>query len=255
MSASLCERVLDRLLDGNPAADSGAGVALEPELAEHLRSCVTCFRAASELRDAPRLAALLRAEEASTMDVARRPDAQFWDELAEFTTDAAWRALQGTGARVAPGAPAPAASAAASMTSTARAKRPRRWATALAATFAAAAGWLVVAHHARTPGAFSTATTAGLASAAGARGVGAMRASLDEETGDENVELSDLDGRALQRLLNRMQVGAPGAWTLASAATPDVADADDDAAVNDELAELDAPALLRVERSFDGRTQ
>jgi hypothetical protein len=249
MSASLCERVLGRLLDDQPAADGAADVALEPDLAEHLRSCVTCFRTASELRDAPRLAALLRAEEAAGMDVARRPDAQFWDELAEFTTDAAWRALQGAGARAPVAAPAPVA------TITARVKRPRRWATALAATVAAAAGWLVVAHHARAPGAFSTAPTAGMASLAGARGAGAMRASLDEETGDENVDLGDLDGRALRRLLNRMQVGAPGAWTLASAAGTDVGDADDDAAVSDELAELDTPALLRVERSFDGRTQ
>ena len=51
----LCARVLDRLVEG----DDLSGDRL---LAEHLRSCVTCFRALTELRDAPRMAEALRAE-------------------------------------------------------------------------------------------------------------------------------------------------------------------------------------------------
>jgi hypothetical protein len=253
---TICERVLNRLLDGELATEGGAGPALEPEMAEHLRSCVTCFRAAGELRDAPRLAALLRAEEAGGMDVARRPDAQFWDELAEFTTNAAWRALQGAGTSDAPAVPVRVSAIPARLPGAAApVKRPRRWATALAATAAAAAGWLAIAQHARTPGTFSAGTSADRASLTGSRGAGGARASLDEETGDENVELGDLDGSALRRLLARIQVGAPGAAALARASSGDVADADDDRAVNDELGELDAPALLRVERSFEERTQ
>ena len=82
---SLCEQVLDWLVEGDDL--SGDRV-----LSEHLGSCVTCFRALTELRDTPRLAEALRAE----TPVAPPPNDWFWDELAARTTAAAQSELQST---------------------------------------------------------------------------------------------------------------------------------------------------------------
>ena len=79
----LCARVLDRLVEG----DDLSGDRL---LAEHLGSCVTCFRALTELRDAPRMAEALRAE----APVLPHPDDRFWDDLAARTTAAVETELQ-----------------------------------------------------------------------------------------------------------------------------------------------------------------
>ena len=54
-------------------------------LAEHLGSCVTCFRALTELRDTPRLAKALLSE----APVRPPPNDRFWDDLAARTTAAA----------------------------------------------------------------------------------------------------------------------------------------------------------------------
>ena len=80
---SLCARVLDRLVEG----DDLSGDRL---LAEHLGSCVTCFRALTELRDAPRMAEALRAE----APVLPHPNDRFWDDLAARTTAAAQAELE-----------------------------------------------------------------------------------------------------------------------------------------------------------------
>src|SRR5688500_1359891 len=83
-SSPVCQRVWDRLVQG-------ADVSGDAELGEHLRSCMTCYRALAELRDAPRIAAMLRADAAGTATGAR--DESFWDQLATRTGDAAAAAM------------------------------------------------------------------------------------------------------------------------------------------------------------------
>ncbi|HEY4392894.1 MAG TPA: hypothetical protein VGP64_02480, partial [Polyangia bacterium] len=129
--SELCARVLDRLVEGQEQGheigrqvDDGG----DPVLAEHLGSCVTCFRAMTELRDAPRVAEALRVE---TPALPRAAD-PFWEELAARTTDAVEAALD---AAVAPKRTAPA-------TREARARRSvgsRARMVSFAATLAAAA--------------------------------------------------------------------------------------------------------------------
>ena len=73
---------------------------------------------------------------------------------------------------------------------------------------------------------------------------------------DEAADVADLDESALRQLLKRLRARAP-ANVSALAAVGDAQDASDpsfeeDGQVNDELAELDGPALLRIERSLAG---
>jgi hypothetical protein len=70
-----CGDVELRLVEGQAPAD-------DPALATHLRSCLRCFRTASELRDVPRLAALLR--EADQPD----PGELFWAKFPASVADA-----------------------------------------------------------------------------------------------------------------------------------------------------------------------
>ena len=146
----LCARVFDRLAEGS---DVGG----EPELATHVGSCMACFRAMSELRDAPRLAAILRAD------------------------------------------PPPP-----------------------------------------------------LADGSGSPAAVLARSLSDDEAGDV-TDVTDLDGAALRRLVERLRAGPPGKLTAPVAADPvEAAEvlADDDERVNDMLVDLDGPALLRLERSL-----
>jgi hypothetical protein len=65
--------------------------------------------------------------------------------------------------------------------------------------------------------------------------------------------VTELDGVALRRLVERLRAGAPGKLTAPVGGDPaEAADllADDDERVNDALVDLDAPALLRIQRSL-----
>jgi hypothetical protein len=238
----LCARVLDRLVEGQ---EQGHELGRHPEavgdpaLAEHLGSCVTCFRAMTELRDAPRLAEALRAE---TPALPRASD-HFWEELAARTTEAVEAALD-DGA---------AAKRTAPPTGEARARRSAGSRTRIfsfAATLAAAAaGFLVVA---RYPNPSIPGMAPGLGTPT-AEPAGRLRASSDEGLTDEEAEVDELDAGALRRLLDRLRPSTPAALT-ASSAGGDNADVlgDDDGRVNDELADLDVDELRRVATSLAG---
>ena len=87
----LCADVELRLVDGRPPGD-------DPALAAHLRSCLRCFRAASELREVPRIAALLRQE---TKDDQPDPGELFWARFPRTVADA-WEERQARAAAKAP---------------------------------------------------------------------------------------------------------------------------------------------------------
>jgi hypothetical protein len=231
---ALCARVLDRLVEGGDVAGA-------PLLGEHLGSCVTCFRAMTELRDAPRVAEALRAQRPASPGAAE----QFWDELAARTTDAALAAL-GDGARGKTSAPS---------TAVARARRSAGARTrifSVAATLAmAASGFLLVARHSN-PTLPSPASVAPGLVARGDRPVAAaVRARPADSTSDEEADVADLDAGALQRLLDRLRPSAPAALTASSAGS-DSADVigDDEGRVNEELADLDGDELRRVASSL-----
>jgi len=235
--SELCARVLDRLVEGHEIGrPMGAGDGGDPILAEHLGSCVTCFRAMTELRDAPRVAEALRGETPALPGAADH----FWDQLAARTTVAVEAALD---AGAEPKRTAPA-------TREARARRSvgsRARIVSFAATLAAAAaGFLLVARH---PNPSIPGMTPGLVSPVpGARAPGA---SADEGMTDEEAVVADLDAGALRRLLDRLRPSAPAALTAPSAGG-DSADVlgDDDGRVNEELADLDGDELRRVARSL-----
>jgi hypothetical protein len=232
----LCTRVLERLVDEGE-------VGSDRVLAEHLGSCVTCFRTATELRDAPRVAEALRAAAAEASSPA--PGERFWNDLAVRTTAAAEAALRGL-ALPAPAdiRPAPASS---------RARRSsvftRTRAALFGTTVAAAAALVMVVHH---PGTLSSRAPV-------AHGpsvvVAAVRSAPDDETGEAAADVADLDGTALRRLLDRLSAGAPAVLTSFGAGDPGEASdtlGDDDRRVNDELADLDGTALRRVASSLGG---
>jgi anti-sigma-K factor RskA len=82
----LCAEIELRLVEGRPAADA-------PEVIAHLRSCLRCFRTATELRQVPQLAALLREGEESQPD----PGPLFWARFPGTVADA-WERRQQTAA-------------------------------------------------------------------------------------------------------------------------------------------------------------
>ena len=77
----ICRRVWDRAIEGRDVMEDAA-------LAAHVGSCMACFRTVAELRDAPRVAAALRAD-VPAVPVSDR----FWDDLAARTTHAAAAAM------------------------------------------------------------------------------------------------------------------------------------------------------------------
>jgi hypothetical protein len=217
-TSSLCARVFDRLVETGE-------VDGDPELEAHLGSCMACFRTLAELRDASRLAALMR--EAAPA-VAR--DERAWTEAADRTTDAVMAALRGT---VAP----------------ARARRVwSRVAAATTATAIAAVAAFAIVMAGRGRPAAPGATSDEVAAIESAR---LFTGDDLEEEGD----VGDLDVATLRRLIERLRTGAPEQLAALSATEPgEGADmlVDDDARLSDELADLDQDALARVERSLAG---
>jgi hypothetical protein len=212
--APICREVFERAVEGRDVMSDAA-------LAAHVGSCVTCFRTVSEMRDATRIAAALRAG-------APAPEVSdgFWDDLAARTTGAAAAALRQPARR--------------------RAARAVIGFASLAV--AAAAAVLLVAGQTPTgtrEGA--TRTHAVATTAAGPE---------DESASDDAVDVADLDESALRRLLDRLSARAPrhvpALATIGDAREAADAAFDDEGQMNDELAELDAPALLRIERSLAG---
>ena len=215
----ICRQVRDHAVEGRDVmGDAG--------LAAHVGSCVTCFRTVAELRDAPRLAAALRAD-APAVSVSDR----FWDDLAARTTTAAASAMSGGAGR----------------------RRTLRVTGVAAVVAAAAAAWVLVAGRASVvppPGGVPGAPAITAASVGGE----------EDEATDEAADVADLDESALRQLLKRLRTRGP-ANVSALAAVGDAQDASDpsfdplaeeDGQVNDELSELDGPALLRIERSLAG---
>jgi len=91
-SDQICADIELRLVDGRPVAD-------DPEAAAHLRSCLRCFRAATELRQVPQLAALLREAE---HDAQPDPGELFWARFPRTVADAWERRQQVAAAARAP---------------------------------------------------------------------------------------------------------------------------------------------------------
>ena len=207
--APVCRQVWERAVEG-------LDVMTDPALAGHVGSCMTCFRTLAELRDAPRLAAALRAD-TPALPVSER----FWDDLAARTTAAAAAALPDT--RKPSGRRAP------------------RIVFFAAAAAAAAAALVMVARVPvgprlpAAPGVVATAVTG-----------------EDDEAADAVVDVADLDEPALRRLLDRLRARVPSHVTAVAEEEASDAVFDDDGQANDELVELDAPALLRIERSLAG---
>ena len=82
-------------------------------------------------------------------------------------------------------------------------------------------------------------------------------ATTDEATTDEEADVAELDVGALRRLLDRMRPGAPTVLTApVGGAAGDAADmlGDDEAPVNEELADLDGDELRRVASSLEAGT-
>lgn len=215
-----CGEVFERLV-------SSAGEAEEPRqdpaLAAHLGSCMSCFRVLTEMRDAPRIATLLRDEgPAPAMPAADDP---FWAELAARTTTAAAAARSGEER------PIPLRR---------EKRRPGRLAAfALGAAMAAAAAWVAVVH--------GPLDRRGAVGSAG--GGGEVAGVADEIEDAEDVD--DLDVDALRRLLDRLEA-APSLEVTALVEGDSDLFFDDDDQLGDELADLDRPELLRIESSFEG---
>jgi hypothetical protein len=235
--ASPCARVFELLVD---EGDVGA----DRVLAEHLGSCVTCFRTLTELRDAPRVAEALRDAASATRPPA--PSDRFWEDLAARTTQAAAATLYGSR----PVGPEPIDG---------RGGRGRwRWSVpararvaVFATALAAAAVFALVAR--RPPATLSTGEPAVRAASGVVASV--ARSVADDETGDEAADVANLDGTALRRLLDRLSTRAPAVLTSIGASDANEASdllGDDDRRVNDEVADLDGTALRRVASSLGG---
>ena len=211
--APICRQVWERAVEGRDVSD-------DPTLVAHVGSCVTCFRTLAELRDVPRLAAALRAG-APAADVSDR----FWDDLAARTTARRRQRCGGpSGARAARRGRASWRS---------RRRRRRRWCSSR-----------------------PRADRAARRRTADGRDGDDDGGPEDEVASDDAVDVADLDESALRRLLDRLRARAPGK-VAALAAVGDARDAadlasDDEGQMNEELAELDGPALLRIERSLAG---
>jgi hypothetical protein len=212
---SLCARVFDRMVE---RGDLGGDTLL----LGHAGSCMTCFRALAELRDAPRLKEILRAAPPAQP----RAGDPFWDALAARVIDAG----------LAPDLGPPAAGGSIALAAPPPRRRFRR--AIGVALFAAAAAVVVMARRPPVP---STS-----ASGPGALTLSAIASPLATDDASEGFDVGELDGVVLERLADRLRKKQyPTTY-----AAGDEADFEEEAQLNDELAELDAPALLRVQRSL-----
>ena len=250
----LCAQVLDRLVEGDQLSGDRNGDGI---LAEHLRSCVTCFRALTELRDAPRMAEALRAE----APVLPPPNDRFWDDLAARTTSAAQTELQRVQGASADGetteTTAPTSVRGPVPARARRSSGARGRIISVAATLAAAAaGFLLIARGPlRSPSGIPATPVALTSAPRGRATASAPRSSSTEAMADEEADVAELDVGALHRLLERLRPGAPAALTAAGGPT-DAADVlgDDEGRVNEELADLDGDELRRVASSLGAGT-
>jgi hypothetical protein len=220
-SSPLCARVFDRLVESGD-------VVGDAELESHLGSCMACYRTLTELRDASRLAARMRAGASAE----RQPlDDRDWTEVADRTTDAVMAALRA-------GSPP---------------TRARRWWARAAVTTTLVAAAAAVAIFVGRPRPFSLDGTAAR-SVPGSAAVASTRVVADEDL-TEDDDVTELDISALRRLIDRLRAGAPD--QLAALAETEEVDGtdglvDDEAELADELVELDQAALMRVQRSLSG---
>ncbi|MFL5304786.1 MAG: hypothetical protein ACJ8F1_06210 [Polyangia bacterium] len=223
-----CGAAVERLVE---AGGRPAGSAVEA----HVRSCMSCFRAMTDLRDLPRVADALRATEPPVPS----PDDRFWETLARRTTDAVAVAVSADVKRPA-GARAPG-------WRRFRASKPSSVYALGALAVAAAASWVVMVRHTATP--------------VGATAPAVATATLGHEEGGEALgDVAELDSSALRRLLDRLGRHAPPALAGGTRLVSDLQDgtdgadipADDEPRVSDEVAELDGDALRRVASSLHG---
>jgi hypothetical protein len=211
---------------------------MDADVTAHVGSCVTCFRVFSELRDAPRLASILRADPPALP----APEDRFWDDLAARTTEAI--VVSGTLGGF-PNAPAKAFGEQSSPPPT-RSRSWRRRGPIAAVAFAAAAAaalLLVIGRGPNPPSVPSGAQGAAVAEMA--------RAVSEDEAADETDAVAELDGSALRRLLEHLRAGAPGELTALVGGDPEAL-FDDEIGLDDEIVGLDGAALLRLERSLEG---
>jgi hypothetical protein len=208
---TLCARVFDRMVE---AGDLGG----DATLLAHAGSCMACFRVLGELRDAARLQEILRASPPAQPPVGD----PLWDELAARVTAAV--GAERTSARVAP----------------ARSHTRRRITGSVGvALLAAAAAWVLAIRPVRHQDQAPVPAPAGATLSAVASPVGADDAS-------EAFDVGELDGVVLKRLADRLR----DKHLLATYVAEDEADVEEDVQLNDELNELDGPALLRLQRSL-----
>jgi hypothetical protein len=210
----LCARVFDRMVEaGDLGGDAG--------LLAHAGSCMACFRTLTELRDAARLKEILGAA----------PPAQppagdpLWDQLAAQIT-AAVRS-DTVAVRRSP--------------ATSPAHRRRRWVPGSLgiALLAGAAAWVLAVRPARQG-------PAPAAPAAAPVTLSAVTSPLGADDASAALDVSELDGAVLRRLADRLREKP----LLATYVVGEEADVEEDAQLSDEVAGLDGPALLRLQRSL-----
>ena len=88
-----CSTVTDRLIEGERSGQSG-----DPELAQHVGSCLTCFRTANDLKGLPQLRRQLLQSESATP--ASDPGTAFWAAF-PAQVSAAWEASRAAAAAAA----------------------------------------------------------------------------------------------------------------------------------------------------------
>jgi hypothetical protein len=235
-----CERYESRLIAGEKPAD-------DPALAAHVGSCLRCFRTAADMREVPRLAALIREAE-SDGDVAFDPGARFWDKF-PGEVGAAWTASRAPGAHGWAAQPAAPFSWWARLSAWLRRPVP----AALAGAACAVGLAFIVMQPARGPEVGPGAGTGSLA------GVDLMRAEMAtgyalEPTLDDSMAELDLEGLVTLRdgLVQVMGEEEPGAAGIdvdeAAAAGPS-----DPSKVADDLELLDETGLLALQQRLRER--
>jgi hypothetical protein len=205
------------------------------------------------------MAEALRAE----APVLPHPDDRFWDDLAARTTAAAQTELQRAHGALhevetpdkmtAPTSLGPSGHARVRRSSGAR----LRIISVAATLAAAAAGFLLVARGPLRSPSGMPATPAAPVNAVRSRTAAPVdRSATADAMADDEADVAELDVGALHRLLDRLRPRAPEALTAAGGGPTDAVDVlgDDEARVNEELADLDGDELRRVASSLGAGT-